>query len=327
MMKQCFCILYALATFALPCFAQNTNAPHNSPGQAPQVSVSDVIAMKQAGLSDDIVIAKIQQHNVPSDLSTDELIGLKKEKVSDAVIRALITPSAQSPAGTTSPTTIVVQNPGLAALTNNNPSGATPGAGQVAIGDPNDPHTPHDSGIYLYTKDRAGNSKMVMLERAAYQGAKTGGMFASAMTYGAVKMKSKAIIPGSKASFRVTDSRPIFYFYFDDKAAGLGHSSFLGSNITNPNQFALLSLKVEKNSRTTEIGQFSMWGGSSGSDEKSLIAFKSERIGPGLYKVEISSDLKPGEYCFASSSSGVVSAYGAGAATAHDLFDFGVDTM
>lgn len=69
---------------------------------------------------------------------------------------------------------------------------------------------------------------MVMLERAAYQGAKTGGMFASAMTYGAVKMKTKAVIPGTKAALRITDTKLTFYFYFDDKAAGLGRSSFLG---------------------------------------------------------------------------------------------------
>lgn len=326
-MKPFLSVFLAFSFFASPAIGQNTKAPATSPSRVQQVSVQDVIAMKQAGLSDDIVIAKIQQHNVPSDLSTDELIGLKKEKVSDAVIRTLIDPQAQSPAGSSSPTTIVVQNPGLAALSNINPSGATPGAGQTAVGDPNDPLTPHDSGIYLYTKDHAGNPKMVMLERAAYQGAKTGGMFASAMTYGAVKMKTKAVIPGTKAALRITDSKLIFYFYFDDKAAGLGRSSFLGSNITNPNQFALLNLKVEKNSRSTEIGQFSMWGGSSGSDEKSMIAFKSERIGPGLYKVELAGDLKAGEYCFVSSSSAVVSAYAAGAATAHDLFDFGIDTM
>ena len=66
----------------------SAQAPQASPTQVQQgsVKVKDVVAMKQAGLSDDIVIAKIRQHNTPSDLSTDDLIGLKKEKVSDAVI-------------------------------------------------------------------------------------------------------------------------------------------------------------------------------------------------------------------------------------------------
>jgi hypothetical protein len=324
--KQCLSLLLAFSILAPYSFAQDTSVPQTLPSQVQQVSVQDVVAMKQAGLSDDIVIAKIQQHNVPSELSTTDLIGLKKEKVSDAVIRTLIDPASQSSSSSTSPTTLAVQSPALARLSNINPSGATPEAGQAAVGDPNDPLTPHDSGIYLYTKDHSGNPKMVMLERTAYQGAKTGGIFTSAMTYGVAKMKIKAVIPGKKADLRVESSKLIFYFYFDDKAAGLGRGGFGGSNVSNPNQFALLRLNVEKNARTTEIGQFSMWGGSSGSNEKSMIPFKSERIGPGLYKVEVASDLKGGEYCFVASS-GTVGAYGAGATTARDLFDFGIDTM
>jgi hypothetical protein len=68
-----------------------------------------------------------------------------------------------------------------------------------------------------------------------------------------------------------------------------------------------------------------MWGGSAGSNEKSMVAFKAERIGPGLYKVQIAGDLQPGEYCFIASS-GITTAYVVGTTTAHDLFDFGIDT-
>ena len=39
--------------------------------------------------------------------------------------------------------------------------------------------------------------------------------------------------------------------------------------------------------------ELSMWGGSTGSSEKSMVAFKSERIAPGLYKIEVASDLNP----------------------------------
>jgi len=73
----------------------------------------------------------------------------------------------------------------------------------------------------------------------------------------------------------------------------------------------------------TEIGAFSMWGASSGSQEKSIVAFKADRLAPGLYKVETNNDLAPGEYCFVATSS-VAGAYGSGATFAHDLFDFGV---
>jgi hypothetical protein len=276
--------------------------------------------MKQAGLSDDLVIAKIRQANKPTNLSTDDLINLKKQNVSDAVIKALMDPSAPpAPSPGTSEAAIANR------LLNANPSGATPEVGSSAIGNPDDPITPHDSGIYIYNTDPTGKPHMVMLERAAYQGTKTGGFFTSALTYGAVKAKTKAILPGTAASIRTAPGKPLFYFYFEDKAAGLGRGGlFAGGAISNPNQFALLKLNVDKHNRSTEIGAFSMWGASSGSQEKSIIPFKAEKLAPGLYKVQIDNDLVPGEYCFIATSS-VAGAYGSGATFAHDLFDFGVD--
>lgn len=230
---------------------------------AQQVTTNDVIAMKQAGLSDDLVIAKIKASNNPANLSTDELISLKKQNISDAVIKALMDPNNVSATTTTAGAAIANR------LLNVNPSGATPETGSPALGNPDDPMMPHDSGIYILSADSSGKERMVMLERAAYQGTKTGGFFASAMTYGAVKAKTKAILPGSAASIRIKQAKPVFYFYFEDKAAGLGRGGFFaGGSISNPNQFALLKLNVEKHNRSTEIGAFSMWGASSGSQEK-----------------------------------------------------------
>ena len=289
-----------------------------SPGSA--VTTNDVIAMKQAGLSDDLVIAKIRQSNKPASLTTDELVALKKQNVSDSVIKALMDPASA---------TAVAEGASAAAIANHvlnvNPTGATPENGSTAVGDPDDPMSPHDSGIYIYNSEPSGKSHMTMLERAAYQGTKTGGFFASAMTYGAVKAKTKAILPGRAASIRASRSKPTFYFYFEDKAAGLGRAGFFsGGAISNPSQFALLKLNIDKHDRSTEIGAFSMWGASSGSQEKSMIAFKSERLAPGLYKVQTEGELPPGEYCFVATSN-VAGAYGSGATFARDLFDFGVD--
>jgi hypothetical protein len=284
-----------------------------------QVTASDVIAMKQAGLSDDLVIARIKRNNNPVDLSTDDLINLKKQNISDAVIKALMNPGTAEPSAG-APASAIANR-----VLNVNPSGATPEVGSSAAGNPNDPMTAHDSGIYIYSTDSAGKPHMVMLERAAYQGTKTGGMFASAFTYGAVKAKTKAVLPGPAASIRAAQGKKVFYFYFEDKAAGLGRAGFFaGGAISNPNQFALLKLNADKHNRSTEIGAFSMWGASSGSQVKSMVAFKSEKLAPGLYKVEADKDLVPGEYCFVAASS-VAGAYGSGATFANDLFDFGVD--
>src|ERR1035441_6900219 len=57
----------------------------NAQDAAKPVTPDDVLTMMSVGLSDSIILAKIHQHNKPIDLSTDDLVRLKKAKVSDAV--------------------------------------------------------------------------------------------------------------------------------------------------------------------------------------------------------------------------------------------------
>jgi hypothetical protein len=311
---------------AVPGMAQ----PPRTAAKSQSLTVNGVIEMAQAGLSDDIIIARLHKEQKAFELTSEETVRLKKANVSDAVIKVMLDPSAPAappraaapppaappPAATPAQVVITPSIPGVA-----RPSGATPGAGE-ATGDLDDPMSPHDSGIYLLTKDRDGRPQMVVLERAGYQGSKTGGMLMTSLTYGLKKTKTKAVIPGAKAGIRVTDASPVFYFYFDDKQAGLGKTNFGVGSLSNPNQFALLRLEVKGNNRETIIGQFGLTGTSMGSDDKSMVPFKSERIRPGLYKVTVSG-LGMGEYCFLASG-GQGGAMMSGAMTAVDIFDFGV---
>jgi len=295
-----------------------------------QGSTTDsVLAMVQAGISDDLIVTRLRKEDRPMDLSTDELISLKKAKVSDAVVKMMLDPRAEItnsiPIAAPSPAPappLIVQAPMLAGMPVANSSGATPASGASSAADLNDPSAPHDSGIYLLTKDRDGKPEMVVLERAGYQGSKTGGFFTSQLTYGIKKIKTKAIIPGPRASIRTGDPSATFYFYFDDKAAGLG-KSFFGGAVSNPNQFALLRLEVGKSNRETMIGAINAFGASTGTDEKRMVGFKAERLRAGLYKVVPNVPLEPGEYCFLASA-GAYGTNAAGAAGAVDIFDFAV---
>lgn len=331
-----------LVVFALtlPAFAQQTGSTgaKQSPktdtaahAKTPEeLTVDGVIALAGAGLPDEVITARLRKENKSFDLSTDDMIRLKNAKVSSAVMQVMLDPKAEiKPAAVQRPPvqgqSVVVSLPGVPAISGIRTSGATPAPGSEAKGDPNDPLAPHDSGIYLIAKDRDGSPQMIVLERASYQGSKSGGFLASAMTYGIVKAKTKAVIPGAKASIRVTQASPVFYFYFDDKQTGLGKSYFGVGNLSNPNQFALIKLEVNKSNRESTVGQFSALGSSSGTDSKAMIPFKSERIQPGLYKVVVEG-LKSGEYCFvATSNTGVQSPFGATASVATDIFDFGVN--
>ena len=57
-----------------------------------QLTVEGIISMVQAGVSDEIVISKSQKAGQGFDLSPEQIISLKKSKVSDAVIKALLDP-------------------------------------------------------------------------------------------------------------------------------------------------------------------------------------------------------------------------------------------
>lgn len=267
-----------------------------------------VVKMVKAGLSEDVIVSMVKTQLAKYTLTPDQLIILKGTGVPDRVVAAMVeknSGASSTPLG------------GAGA------SGATLAAGTVAAGDPNDPMAPHDSGIYLYSKDKNGENKLTVLEQAAYQGSKTGGMLASSFTYGIKKAKMKAVIPGQRASIRTGEAQPVFYFYFEDKASGLGKGGFGAGSVSNPNQFALVKLEVTKSSRETIIGEFGMMGASSGTHQKSMVTFKSERLRPGLYKVNPTVSMEPGEYCFLVSQVNM-GAMGAGASGAAQIFDFAV---
>ena len=61
------------------------------------LTVDGVITLVKAGLSDDLIIAKIQKSGQAFDLSTDDMVRLKQAKASDAVIKAMMT-AAPAPA-------------------------------------------------------------------------------------------------------------------------------------------------------------------------------------------------------------------------------------
>ena len=276
------------------------------------LKVSDVEEMVKSGLSEDLIIASLRKENHPFELGPMEMVQLKKEGISDNIIKVMLDPSAPA-------TAPIIPASGVVGIRTPRASGATPDAGvsEAAIAaNANNPDAPHDSGIYLYTTNRDGLKVMTPLERASTQGTKTG-MLGHMMTYGIVKGKTKAVVPGPHASIRTSDSRPVFYFYFEDKSAALGKTGFGAQTVSNPNQFGLLKFEDKKDSREVVISTVGFASSSSGSEQKAMIAFHSERVRPGVYKVIPTVDMEPGEYCFASASA-------AGAANAADIFDFSI---
>jgi hypothetical protein len=257
----------------------------------------DITALVSLGLTDEVIIDKIHAAGATDfDTSVAGMTALKQAKVSDAIIRAMINPHPSA----VNSTLYTGQN----TPTNTNPD---------------DPTSPHDPGIYMYAETKNG-VHMVILEPTVYSQGKSGGVFKSAMTYGIAKVKWKAVVRGAHANVRSSDSKLVFYFYFEETNAGLSHASFGGT--TTPNEFTLLKFDEKKDTRETVVMEANAFGASSGTDEKANTGFALTKLRPGVYKVVPNTPLKPGEYRFLSSSG--VGPYGAGSAGANRLFDFAV---
>jgi hypothetical protein len=84
--------IFTVCQLARPAFTQNT------PGA---MTVDDVVKLYKAGVSENVLVARIKQSNKPLQLSTDDLLKLAQEKVPDNVIQALMNP-ASPPVTTTS---------------------------------------------------------------------------------------------------------------------------------------------------------------------------------------------------------------------------------
>lgn len=249
-----------------------------------------VVTLVKADLAHIIIVNKIRASRTNFDTSTEELIRLQRARVPAEIISAMVEASSNASAVT-----------------------SRTGAGDVSKADPNDPLATHEAGIYLY-HEKDGKKKMIQLEPSVSKQTKTGGFFASAMTYGIAKIKFKAALAGSTSSLQINNLRPVFYFYFEVKSSGLSSSS---SYATSPNEFVLVRFNTKSNSREVTVSQANAFGAQSGAMDKSSRAFNYEKIAPGVYKVTPQADLAEGEYGFYNGA-------GAGPTGGAKIFDFGV---
>jgi hypothetical protein len=96
------------------------------------LTVDGVISLIQAGISDDLIIAKIQKSSQTFDLSTEDMVRLKKAGASDAVMKAMM--SATPAPVAVSVTPIARQNAAIAPSVDvaPNPVAENPNMGKLA---------------------------------------------------------------------------------------------------------------------------------------------------------------------------------------------------
>lgn len=268
-----------------------------------------IISLSKAGIPSSIIINKMKTSTCHFDLSTDALITLKSNQVTDDVLNAMIDKQGKSSA---------TGNPEIDNIISKLPQ----------------------TGIYLV----ADNGQYVKLDPSIVTGSKT-----SSNLMGTIK--STSTLDGSEANLQ-TSSSPVFYFYFGDGGDNkLSNTSASNTNYKNefvnllqsyspnsgrsneafsPNDFKLIKLDHNRNSRSFESGRISAYSGVSNGINKNIATFKYDAIATNLFKVYFPSGITSGEYCFiyanSAASQGVVNSMTNAYSHNNDVkvFDFGV---
>lgn len=291
-------ILIALAAASAQAQVTTTGTLRPKPAQSAPVaasteqsvglSIEDVIALSEMQLGDEAIIAKIQAAQASFDLTTGQMIELKKRGVSGPVIAAMVR------------------------------TGVADSASEMSVDSP-DPNVPHPAGIYLL-QGSGETARMFRIDPTSSSQMKTGGILGYALTSGIAPMSMKVSVPGATARAKAS-TRPSFYFFFDQAQAGASASSFLGTTYlgSSPAEFNLVRLNAKKDRREAKVGKVGLTGAKMGIMDEDRIPIDYELVRPGVYRVSATAALAPGEYGFLYS---IGSAQG-GAATAR-IFDFSV---
>lgn len=174
-----------------------------------------------------------------------------------------------------------------------------------------------EAGIYVAFSD----GKMVQLEPAIYSSGKTGNKFLSSMT-GLAKGSIKAVVRSARAGQRLENSTPTFYFYFENKGAGLSNTGGLSgfqNGASSPNEFVLVRMSRSKDEREFVVAESWAFSDRVGVRSKDTVDFSIQKLQPGVYKVTPKEALVAGEYCFFYAHAALIGESG-------KLFDFGVDS-
>ena len=269
----------------------------------------DILKLTLAGMDESIILAKVAATDKSKfDTSADALLKLKGAGASQRVIAAMLgvtTAPALAPAPLPAPLPP--------------PSASNQHVG-VSFDQPSitsvDGVT--EAGIYLVHDD----GKLEQLEPTVYSGEASGGKYLHNV-FGFIPENKQAVVHSTMANQRVQTARPKFYFFFENRGAGLSNTggTYAGfmNGASSPNEFALARLKVSTDERQITVGKSSTIKDRVGIPSKDVIDVIFKKLRPGLYELQSRNPLTPGEYCFFYQG-GAADKGGVG-----KLFDFGID--
>lgn len=275
---------------AAPAVPVQKTEPQPAAATASELTVEQIIRLVQAGLSEDLIIAKIKKNNKAFDLSTEQILQLKKVGASDNIIRVLMDPQAQL-------VTVPAASPAVTPTEVLTPTPTAPANVERSLSN-NLPEVDKATGIYLVED----GGKLTRLTRVAFTSQKIGtlGVMGAAMTMGALKTKIRLVLYGSSAKVRVQNKRPEFLFNLSEDV--------------QPRDYVLIRLDKKSSTREAIAGSMRIGGPNMGFDEKKTLKFSAKEMAPGKYMLKLENDLAVGEYVFCPANGSLVAVY-----------DFGID--
>lgn len=236
---------------------------------AETINNDTIIQLVKAGLSDGLIIDKINSEACNYDVQTSSLIALKQAGVPDTVTAAMVRRCA------------------------------TFGQQRGIAGDDssNDPMVKHSPGIYAW-QDWA-EMKLVLIRPSSASGAKTTGNGSLLFPF-----NTRLIVPGEKSHTIQNTHNPNFYFYFnvsDQNVSDFGSENSLAAQ--SQEEFSLVQFKKKNSDREVTIGKLSLYLGvvvthRQGIDPKYTIPFQADEISKGTFKISFEKPLASGDYGF-----------------------------
>jgi len=230
------------------------------------LSVEEVVKLSQTGLAEELIITKIKKNGKAFDLSTEELLELKKSGVSDNVIKFLLDPSqpynppAPPPPVTTSASDVLSAPPKPNVPAKQYPEDAY--ASKV----------PSEPGLYRFPEEVPAKIDLKMM-----LGAKEGAGL------GKVLMKKGKIIAylvGPTSKTRVQEASALIFYMRLPEGKGI-------------EEVVLVALERKEERREIEMGP----GPKEELKAAAMRQFDSLEVGPHLFKIT-TGKLAKGEYLF-----------------------------
>jgi hypothetical protein len=246
-----------------------------------------IIKLTQSKIADNLIISKINTSPIKFDVSTDGLINLKKNSVSDAVINLMVEKQSKND-----------QAKSLSA--NNNSDGNN--------------FTFKKSGIY-FLKEK----KYTPLDPTLVTSSNSKGGVLSSIYFG---NKIMSQIEGNEANYTLNKETEIYFNFIpmekdlnsshgqsvnDEDYFGSIMRSWQGNSVAiSPNEFKLVKLKVQKsilpfikkNKREYQSGKIKGMKSDLSIGDNYIVNFKYEKVSEYTFKVKLPNDIQPGQYCF-----------------------------